>query len=159
MSTLKWSAKWIRLMTVPFWIHFRKGANWHQDWGKGTAHSFNMFESTGRWHIKPKHYWKASFLSQLQMRCDVRKNPLWALFTSFLALWWVTKLQRLQKGKAETVAENKKERVRRKGTKGRERQEIVGERDRERVVALPLQVGTATNPLSPWQRRDELPSR
>lgn len=119
-------------MTVPFWIHFRKGANSHQGWGKGTAHSFNMHESTGRWHIKPKYYWKASFLYRLQMRCDVRENPLWALFTSFLALWWVTELQGLLKGKAETVAENKKETVRRKGTKGRERRKETRNSGRER---------------------------
>lgn len=67
---------------------------------------------------------------------EVQKNLWGALFASFLALWWVTELQVLQKGKTETVAENKKERVRRKGTKGRKRdgnrQERVGERETER---------------------------
>ncbi len=56
-----------------------------------------------------------------------------ALFISFLALWWVTELQRLQKGKTETAAENKKKRVRRKRYKGtRERREETRKRETER---------------------------
>ncbi len=85
-----------------------------------------MHASTERWHIKSNNTGKHHFCSDTGFTWE-------ALFISFLALWWVTELQGLQKGKTETAAENKKKRVRRKRYKGtRETGRDKKERETER---------------------------